>query len=56
MATINKKFNLERETKNTLRYAEECGQYDEPVIGTLYIRKSIARGARNVTVTVEIPE
>jgi hypothetical protein len=35
--TVN--FELERETKNTVRYAE---QGDNPVVGTLYVKKSAA--------------
>jgi hypothetical protein len=35
--TVN--FELERETKNTVRYAEQA---DDPVVGTLYVKKSAA--------------
>lgn len=32
-------FAKERETKNTIRYAEQA---DEPVIGILYVKKTVA--------------
>lgn len=35
------KFELEKETKGAVRYTEvQANQLDEPIIGTLYIRKS----------------
>ena len=51
-------FTVEKETKGAVRYAENgVGQFDEPVIGTLYVRKSAFKelGAipRNISVTVE---
>lgn len=47
--TIN--FEFERETKNTYRFAEVA---DEPVVGTLYVKKSAFKSApTGLTVTIE---
>lgn len=32
-------FTLERETKNTIRYAEVVPPDTEPIVGTLYVQK-----------------
>ena len=34
-------FDLERETKNTVRYAETPAPGHEPVVGTLYLQKRV---------------
>ena len=46
-------FTLERETKNTVRYAE-IEELDTPVIGTLYVRKEFLgdKPPKKLTVTV----
>ena len=33
------KFEMERTTKNTIRFNEVVGTMDTPVIGTLYVQK-----------------
>jgi hypothetical protein len=39
--TITAQFNIERETKNTVRYQERTKADDSPpMIGTLYIQKT----------------
>jgi hypothetical protein len=53
-------FTLERETKNTVRFAEdEAGQPDDhpgtPVVGTLYIQKAAHAklgSPKEITVTI----
>lgn len=53
-------FERERDTKNTIRYAEVPQTEDEPVVvGTLYIQKFAARELGNperVVVTIEARE
>lgn len=51
------KFNFDRETKGTFRYAEAT---DDPIIGTLYIRKNKAedyfgksKPSQNLVLTIE---
>lgn len=48
------KFTLDRETKNTIRYAEVVPDGETPVIGTLYIQKSALGADRPKEVTVKI--
>lgn len=55
---VQLEFEVERETKGTIRYAEvKRGEFDEPVVGTLYVRKSAFKAEGKVpqrlTVTVE---
>lgn len=47
------KFVFEKETKNTIRYAEVATNAIEPlVIGTLYVRKDVAGDRQELTVTI----
>ncbi len=55
---VTLKFSIERETKGTMRYKEQvAGEFDEPVSGTLYVRKSAFKAEGRVpevlTVTIE---
>ena len=54
--TIEREFEMEKETKNTVRYAEvTAGQ--PPVIGTLYIQKWALKGPpKKLKVTIEVVE
>jgi len=60
MATLKATFEVERETKNTIRFAEVEGS-QPPIIGTLYVQKWAVRKLKDlkdgevktVTVTVE---
>lgn len=56
MATIIREFSKEKETKNTVKFEEKPPVGEPPVIGSLYLQKWAARGAEEVTVTVEIPD
>jgi hypothetical protein len=55
-------FRLEKETKNTVRYAEQERPDGPPIIGTLYVQKFAARAAdgagfaASLTVTVDTAE
>jgi len=46
-------FIKERETKNTVRFAEEVPAGKPPIIGTLYLQKWFAGTAESITVTVK---
>ncbi len=52
---ISTKFELEKETKNTIRYAEKPEAGKPPVIGTIYIQKWALPDPtpQIITVTVE---
>ena len=43
----------EKDTKNTVKFAEVQTQGEAPIIGTLYVRKWFAGDATNLKVTVE---
>ena len=45
-------FVKEKETKNTVRFAEQCPPGKPPIIGALYIQKWFAGEATEVYVTV----
>lgn len=54
-------FTIEKETKGAIRYAETgVGQFDEPTIGTLYMRKSAFKELGSIpqrlVVTVEVAQ
>lgn len=56
MTTIKVDFLLERETKGTRRFQEVHADTEEPMIGTLYVRKSaLARigNPEKLAVTIE---
>ena len=47
-------FKLDKETKNTFRYKEVKEDEDSRAsMGTIYLLKSLANGAKKVRVTVE---
>jgi len=57
MATLKATFEVERETKNTIRFAEVEGN-GAPIIGTLYVQKWAVKNLKDgevkrITVTVE---
>jgi hypothetical protein len=47
-------FQKEKDTKNTVKFAEVPVQGQAPIIGTLYLQKWIAGTSQNVKVTVEV--
>lgn len=54
--TIERVFEFEKETKNTIRYAE-VGDGQPPVIGTLYVQKWALKGSpKKLKVTIEVSE
>ncbi len=48
-------FEKEKDTKNTIKFAEVQNQGEAPIIGTLYVQKWFAEDAACLKVTVEIP-
>ena len=54
--TIEREFEIERETKNTIRY-EEVAAGQPPAIGTLYVQKWALKGSpKRLKVTIEAAE
>lgn len=51
---IKASFELEKETKNTIRYAEKPEVGKPPVIGTIYIQKWALPDATPQTITVTV--
>jgi hypothetical protein len=53
---IKATFELEKETKNTIRYTEKPGAGKPPAIGTIYIQKWALPEPtpHTITVTVEV--
>ena len=45
-------FVREKETKNTVRFQEEPGAGQPPVVGTLYVAKWYAGDAQRLLVTI----
>jgi len=45
-------FEYEKETKNSVRYQEVPEPGKAPVVGTLYVQKWFADGARHLEVTI----
>lgn len=54
--TLTRTFNFDRDTKNKRRFKEVNDSEGDEVVGTLYIRKSVAKGAAQLILTIEIPE
>lgn len=53
---LERVFELEKETKNTIRYAE-VAEGQPPVIGTIYVQKWALKGTpEKVKVTLEVDE
>ena len=51
---LERVFELEKETKNTIRYAE-VAEGQPPVIGTIYVQKWALKGIpKKVKVTLEV--
>jgi len=47
------KFEIEKETKNSVRYKEVPAEGQAPVIGSLYVQKWFAGASRSLEVTIE---
>ena len=47
-------FEKEKDTKNTVKFAEVQTQDEAPIIGSLYVQKWFVGDARKLKVTVEV--
>jgi hypothetical protein len=47
-------FTKEKDTKNTVRFAEDQVQGEPPIVGTLYIQKWFVGDATKLKLTVEV--
>ena len=47
-------FEKEKDTKNTVKFAEVQTQGEAPIIGSLYVQKWFIGDATNLKVTVEV--
>ena len=51
---VERVFEVEKETKNTVRYTEVAEEGQPPVIGTIYVQKWALKGIpKKVKVTLE---
>ncbi len=49
-------FEIEKETKNSVRYKEMPADGEAPVVGSLYVQKWFAGTCKTLQVTIEKPE
>jgi hypothetical protein len=47
------KFEIEKETKNSVRYKEVPAEGQAPIIGSLYVQKWFAGTTKTLEVTIE---
>jgi len=47
------KFEIEKETKNSVRYKEVPAEGQAPIVGSLYVQKWFAGNAKTLEVTIE---
>jgi hypothetical protein len=47
------KFEIEKETKNSVRYKEVPAEGQAPIVGSLYVQKWFAGNTRSLEVTIE---
>ena len=46
------KFEIEKETKNSVRYKEVPPAGEAPIVGSLYVQKWFAGSTKNIEVTI----
>ncbi len=46
-------FEIEKETKNSVRYKEVPQEGEAPIVGSLYVQKWFAGNSKNIQVTIE---
>jgi len=49
-------FEVEKETKNSVRYQEKPEQGQSPIVGSLYVQKWFAGKNKKLQVTIEVKE
>jgi len=47
------KFELEKETKNSVRYKEVPEEGKAPIVGSLYVQKWFAGSSKNIELSIE---
>ena len=47
------KFEIEKETKNSMRYKELPAEGQAPIVGSLYVQKWFAGNTKTLEVTIE---
>lgn len=47
------KFEIEKETKNSVRYKEVPAEGQAPIVGSLYVQKWFAGSSKVLEVTIE---
>ena len=52
MSKTTVKFNIEKETKNSVRYKEEPEDGKAPIVGTLYVQKWFAGDTKTIEITI----
>ena len=53
MSTQVLKFEIEKETKNSVRYKEVPAAGQAPVVGSLYVQKWFAGSTKTLELTIE---
>ena len=53
MSTKIVNFEIEKETKNSVRYKEVPEEGQAPVVGSLYVQKWFADNSKNIQITIE---
>ena len=46
-------FEIEKETKNSVRYKEVPEEGEAPIVGSLYVQKWFAGNSKKIQVTIE---
>ncbi len=54
MAKAVLQFELEKETKNSVRFKEIPEEGKAPILGSLYVQKWFAGSAKSIQVTIEL--
>lgn len=50
---VNFEIEIEKETKNSVRYKEVPEEGQAPIVGSLYVQKWFAGNSKNIKVTIE---
>jgi hypothetical protein len=53
MSTVVVHFEIEKETKNSIRYKEIPEEGKAPIVGSLYVQKWFAGATKSITITID---
>ena len=53
MSKVTVQFEYEKETKNSVRYAEVPEDGKAPIVGSLYVQKWFAGNSKNLAITID---